>query len=82
MKVDKLSISLDPGLGDAVRAAAERTGTSVSAWIANAAASQLRHEALAQFLGEWQGEHGAITADEIAKVRAELGYGRTDSSAA
>ena len=40
MKVDKLSISFEPGLGDAVRAVAQ-AGQPVSSWLAEAAASKL-----------------------------------------
>lgn len=74
MKVDKMSISMGPQLGDEVRVAAERAGVSVSAWLAEAAAARLRKQALADFLSGWQAKHGKITAAEIAKARAELGY--------
>lgn len=74
MKVDKLSISLNPSLGDDVRAAAERAGMSVSAWLAEAASARLRRQALADFLESWQAKHGRITPSELAKARAELGY--------
>jgi hypothetical protein len=76
MKVEKLSISLDPQLGDDVRAAAERAGMSVSAWLADAAAAQLRKQALTDFLATWEKQHGRITPAELAKARAELGYGK------
>jgi hypothetical protein len=75
VKVDKLSISLDPTLGDDVRAAAERSGVSVSAWLAQAAAAQLRKQALADFLASWQAKHGRITDAELAKARVEIGLG-------
>ena len=42
MKVDKLSISFEPELGDAVRAAARQHGTGLSRWLAEAAAVKLR----------------------------------------
>jgi hypothetical protein len=74
VKVDKMSISMDPQLGDDVRGAAERAGVSVSAWLAGAAAARLRKQALADFLSDWQTKHGKITADEVAKARTELGY--------
>ncbi len=74
MKVEKLSISLDSSLGDDVRAAAARAGMSVSAWLAQAAASELRRQALGDFLADWQAEHGRITSSEVAKARAELGF--------
>jgi hypothetical protein len=73
MKVDKLSISFDPDLGDAVRAAAKRSGRGLSGWLAEAAAARLRTEALAEFLDEWEAEHGPLTAEELAQASAEIG---------
>ena len=66
-------MSFDPDLGDAVRAAAVRAGTPVSSWLAEAAATKLRSEALASFLAEWEDAHGAITAEELAGAEIELG---------
>jgi hypothetical protein len=74
VKVDKMSISMDPQLGDDVRVAAERAGMSVSAWLAGAAAARLRKQALVDALADWQARHGKFTAAELAKARAELGY--------
>ena len=73
MKVDKLSVSFDPNLGDAVRAAARRSGRGLSGWLAEAAAARLRAEALAGFLDSWEAGHGALTAEELARATAELG---------
>lgn len=73
MKVDKLSVSFNPDLGDAVRAAAERVGGGLSGWLADAAEAKLRSEALVDFLAAWESEHGALTAEEIAAATAELG---------
>ena len=73
MKVDKLSVSFDPDLGDAVRAAAKRTGRGLSGWLADAAAARLRVEVLADFLDGWEAEHGPLTAEELAQATAELG---------
>jgi hypothetical protein len=81
VKVDKLSISFESELGDAVRSAAAQAGKPVSTWLAEAAASKLRAEALAEFLSGWQAEHGALTAEEIAQAERELGPA-TDESAA
>ena len=53
-----MSVSLDPELGDAVRSAASRAGKPLSSWLAEAAASKLRAEALADFLAGWEAEHG------------------------
>ena len=73
MKVDKLSVSFDPNLGDAVRAAARRSGRGLSGWLAEAAAARLRAEALADVLDSWEAEHGALTVEELAQATAELG---------
>lgn len=76
-----MSISFDPELGDAVRTAAAETGKSLSSWLAEAAASKLRAEALARFLEDWQAEHGALTPAEIAKAEQELGLRAADTAA-
>ena len=81
MKVDKLSISLDPELGDAVRSAAAQAGKPVSSWLAEAAASKLRAEALAEFLAGWEAERGVLTAAEIARAERELGLASKEPAA-
>ncbi len=73
MKVDKLSVSFHPDLGDAVRAAAKRSGGGLSRWLADAATARLRAEALGEFLDEWEAEHGKLTPDELARAAEELG---------
>ncbi len=80
MKVDKLSVSFDPDLGDAVRAAATRSGGGLSGWLAEAAAAKLRVEALADFLDAWEAEHGPLTADELSTAAAELGLPRSSTT--
>jgi hypothetical protein len=72
MKVDKLSVSFDPDLGDAVRAAARHSGGGVSRWLADAAAAKLRAEALSDFLDAWEAEHGSLTSAELSKAATEL----------
>src|ERR1039457_847724 len=81
VKVDKLSISFDPELGDAVRSAAAQAGKPLSAWLAEAAASKLRAEALAEFLAGWEAEHGVLTPEEIARAERELGLPASDAAA-
>jgi hypothetical protein len=80
VKVDKLSISFEPELGDAVRSAAAQAGKPVSSWLAEAASSKLRAEALAEFLARWQAEHGVLTTEEIARAERELGLTSADSA--
>ena len=81
MKVDKLSISFEPDLGDAVRSAAAQAGKPVSSWLAAAAASKLRAEALAELLSGWEAEHGLLTAAEVAQAERELGLVAGDPGA-
>ena len=81
MKVDKLSVSFDPELGDAIRSAAAQAGKPLSTWLAEAAASKLRAEALEEFLAGWESEHGVLTAAEIARAERELGIAPGDTAA-
>lgn len=72
MSVDKLSISLDSDLAEAVRDAARRNDQNLSAWLAGAAAARLRREGLRDFLDAWEDEHGHFSADAIEEARAAL----------
>jgi hypothetical protein len=81
MKVDKMSVSFDHELGDAIRAAAARGAVPLSSWLAEAAAAKLRAEALAEFVAEWEAESGPLTAAEIARAELELQPGRADAAA-
>jgi hypothetical protein len=72
VKVDKLSVSFAPDLGDAVRDAARHSGSSLSAWLADAAAAKLRAQALADYLEDWERRNGPLTPEELAKASADL----------
>jgi hypothetical protein len=80
VEVDNMSVSIDPDLGDAARAATAQAGKSLSAWLAEAAENKLRAEALAEFLADWETEHGTLTVDEIARAEAELGLRASDAA--
>ena len=67
-----MSISFDVRLGDDVRHAAEKAGKPLSTWLAEAAATKLRAEALSDFLDDWEAEHGAPTAEELEQARRSL----------
>ena len=71
----KRSISLPPALADAIDQAASAEGTTVSAWIADAAAHRLRIDAGRQGVAEWERQHGALATDELADglARARAG---------
>jgi hypothetical protein len=64
MSVEKFSVSLDPELGRALRAAAEADNTNVSAWLATAIRQRLRNAALGAALNEILREEG-WTRDEL-----------------
>lgn len=74
----RLSVSFDPELGDAVRAAAAQAGRPLSSWLAEAAAGKLRAEALTELLAAWEAEHGALTTEEIVRAERELGLPAAD----
>jgi len=73
MQVDRLSITLEPRLGAAVRKAAKRAGMSVSAWIAEATAARIRSQALRDALDAWEAEDGPLTKKEIEGAASTLG---------
>ncbi|MEO5680118.1 MAG: hypothetical protein ABIS47_10660 [Acidimicrobiales bacterium] len=66
MGVEKMSVSFEEDLGQAIRSSAGAAGQSVSAWLGEAARHQLRFEALASAVSGWEQEFGPLTADEVA----------------
>jgi hypothetical protein len=75
--VDRLSITLEPELGAAARAAAQQADVSLSAWIAEAVADRLRHEAMGQALALWQADDGPFTPTELLAAEETLAMGVT-----
>jgi hypothetical protein len=68
----KLAITVDPDVHRQVVEAAEAEGVSVSAWMTAAARRALKvREGLAA-VGEWEAEHGSLTATELAAARHRL----------
>lgn len=70
MAVEKFSVSLDPELSRALRAAAEEEDVSVSAWIAEAARQRLRNHMLGIALDEIIAEQG-WTREELLQEAEE-----------
>jgi len=62
-----------PELGQAVRAAAARSGVSVSRWLSDAASDHLRNQRLGTALDMWEAEGGPFTADELDAASRLLG---------
>jgi hypothetical protein len=76
MGVKKLSIALDERVAEAAAASAERHGLSLWAWLSRAAANALAVEDGLAAVAEWEAEHGAFTAEEIAAADAILDAAR------
>ncbi len=71
-QVDRLSVTMPPEVGAAVRASAAREGTSVSNWLTAAAAGRLRNELLGAALDHWEAEEGPFGEDELNAAAAAL----------
>jgi hypothetical protein len=68
----KLAISVDPEVHSEVIEAAEAEGLSVSAWMTEAARQVLRVRDGLAAVAEWEREHGALTAQELAAARRRV----------
>jgi hypothetical protein len=71
-QVDRLSVTMAPEIGAAVRDAAAREGTSVSNWLAGAASQRLRNELLGAALDLWEAEEGPFSDEELDAAAAAL----------
>ncbi len=82
MQVDRLSITMDPDLGQAVRAAAARARVSVSSWLTSAAVDRIRNELLGAALDEWEAEDGPFSDSELDAAARLLTSSRSSSNTA
>lgn len=76
MAVQKLSVSFDEEVGQVVKAAAEREGISVSAWLSEAAESRIRNEYLRHAVQAKIEEHALDRSDlerALREARSESG---------
>ena len=64
--MQKLSISLPPSLAEQVRETVRDEGTTLSAFMVEAAEDALRRRGMRAALREWEAEYGAITPEEAA----------------
>jgi len=80
-QVDRLSVTMPPEIGAAVRDAAARQGTSVSNWLAAAAAQRLRSDLLGAALDLWEAEDGPFGDEELDAAAAALGVARRRGAA-
>lgn len=72
MGVEKMSVSFDLELGEAIRGSATTAGQTVSAWLAEAARDRLRLEALGEAVTAWEQEFGPLTDDEVTGAERVL----------
>jgi hypothetical protein len=72
MATRKVTVTLPDELVDALGVAAREDGVPLSRLVASAAERELRRRIGQQLITEWQAEHGAFTAEELAAARAEM----------
>jgi hypothetical protein len=75
----KLAITVGPEAHARVLAAADAAGTSVSAWMTNAARRALLVRDGLQAVAEWEAEQGPLTDAEIAAARSRVAAALADS---
>jgi hypothetical protein len=68
----KLAITVDPEVHSGVVAAAQAEGVSVSAWMTRAARQALKLGDGLLAITAWEGEHGALTEEELAAARRRI----------
>jgi hypothetical protein len=82
MGVEKMSVSFDLELGEAIRAGASSANQSVSAWLAQAARDRLRLEALGQAVASWERTFGPLSEAEIETADRLLKHDKRKRSGA
>jgi hypothetical protein len=65
----KRSISMPPDLDAAIEAAATQAGMTYSAWLAATARKEFAIRAGLDAVAQFEREHGAFTADELAEAQ-------------
>lgn len=68
----KLAITVPADIHAEVVAAATAEGTSVSAWMTNAARRELIVRDGLRAVAEWEAEHGALSESELAAARRRV----------
>lgn len=80
MAVRKLSVALDEDVAEAAARDAADRGTSLSAWLTDAARARLVVAEGQRAMADWETEHGAFGADELTAAEewldGVLGRGR------
>ena len=69
----KVAITIDPDVHERVLAAAAEDGTSVSAWMTEAARRRLLAQDGLAAVEEWEAQHGSFSEAELSAARARVG---------
>jgi hypothetical protein len=72
MAMKKVTVTLPEDLVEALGQAAREDGVPLSRLVAGAAEWELRRRVGRRLVADWQAEHGAFTAEELAAARAEM----------
>lgn len=72
MATKKVTVTLPQELLEALGVAAREDGVPLSRLVANAAEWELRRRLGRRLIADWQADHGAFTAEELAAARAEM----------
>ena len=72
MATKKVTVTLPVELVEALGLAAQEEGVPLSRLVASAAERELRRRVGRRMVADWQAEHGAFTAEELAAARAEM----------
>jgi hypothetical protein len=70
-RAKKVSLTVDEGVLHALQKDAKRSGRTLSAEVTEALARELRRRRLQELIAEYEAEHGAISAEEVASIQAE-----------
>jgi len=72
MTVERVTVSVESELAEAIRQAADADAQNLSAWLVEAARRRLASRGLRDVMAEWEDEHGHFTDEELAVARARL----------
>ena len=72
MAVRKVTITIDEDVLATLRALAEEAGLPLSTYVTRAAEHHARVQDGLAAMREWEDEHGAFTAEELAEARADI----------
>lgn len=66
--MEHLSVSVPEELASQIREAAREDGTTLSAWLGQAAESKLLLRNALRAVADWEREHGEITDEQLAQM--------------